>query len=256
MKIKELNLQLEVFEGPLDLLLHLIKTLKIDVYDIPITEVTYQYLAYLHDMRTLQLEVAGEYMVMAATLMSIKSKMLLPKQEIEISDEFFNENDGNDPRDSLVTQLIEYKKFKHIALELKNNEMKRQSYFTKEPSDLSEFKENIIEIYPPNMPKEQLYLSFIKLLNKRNDTKNIKLTVKSENNTIENTMVVVSHTIQNLYVDSSKILFESLLNVYSLENVILTFLAILELMKSQKIEVIQREIFNEIIIKPTELLLF
>ncbi|MDU2287562.1 MAG: segregation/condensation protein A, partial [Enterococcus faecalis] len=103
--LQEINLKLDVFEGPLDLLLHLIQKLEIDIYDIPITAVTEQYMSYIHAMQTLELEVAGEYLVMAATLMAIKSQMLLPKQELEIIDDedFFEEED---PREALVAQLL------------------------------------------------------------------------------------------------------------------------------------------------------
>lgn len=101
--LQEINLKLDVFEGPLDLLLHLIQKLEIDIYDIPITAVTEQYMSYIHAMQTLELEVAGEYLVMAATLMAIKSQMLLPKQELEIIDDenFFEEED---PREALVAR--------------------------------------------------------------------------------------------------------------------------------------------------------
>ena len=132
--LQEINLKLDVFEGPLDLLLHLIQKLEIDIYDIPITAVTEQYMSYIHAMQTLELEVAGEYLVMAATLMAIKSQMLLPKQELEIIDDenFFEEED---PREALVAQLLEYRKFKYAATVLHEKEEERKLYYTKEPMD-------------------------------------------------------------------------------------------------------------------------
>ncbi|WP_368242833.1 segregation/condensation protein A, partial [Enterococcus faecalis] len=127
--LQEINLKLDVFEGPLDLLLHLIQKLEIDIYDIPITAVTEQYMSYIHAMQTLELEVAGEYLVMAATLMAIKSQMLLPKQELEIIDDenFFEEED---PREALVAQLLEYRKFKYAATVLHEKEEERKLYYT------------------------------------------------------------------------------------------------------------------------------
>ena len=122
--MKELNVKLEIFEGPLDLLLHLIKTLEIDIYDIPISEITEQYMIYIRSMKELDLELAGEYIVMAATLMAIKSKTLLPKVELEYNDdsEFLDEID---PREQLVAQLLEYRKYKYAAGVLKEKETER-----------------------------------------------------------------------------------------------------------------------------------
>ena len=112
--MEEIKIKLAVFEGPLDLLLHLIKKLEIDVYDIPVATITEQYMQYIHAMKILELEVAGEYLVMAATLMAIKSQMLLPKQELIAEVEEYEE----DPRDMLVAQLLEYRKFKYAAEQL------------------------------------------------------------------------------------------------------------------------------------------
>src|SRR5699024_3552087 len=103
--MQEIKIKLDIFEGPLDLLLHLIQKLEIDIYDIPIAEVTEQYMKYIRTMKEFELSVAGEYLVMAATLMAIKSQTLLPIVDIEYEPEedFF----GEDPREALVTQLLE-----------------------------------------------------------------------------------------------------------------------------------------------------
>ena len=108
----EINIKLDVFEGPLDLLLHLIQQMEIDIYDIPIATITEQYMNYIHTMKTLELAVAGEYLVMAATLMAIKSKTLLPVQETIIEEDGYWEED---PRDELVNQLLEYRKYKYAV---------------------------------------------------------------------------------------------------------------------------------------------
>lgn len=110
----EYQVKIEAFEGPLDLLLHLINRLEIDIYDIPVAKITEQYLLYVHTMRELELDVASEYLVMAATLLSIKSRMLLPKQEEELFDEEFLEEE-EDPREELIEKLIEYRKYKSAA---------------------------------------------------------------------------------------------------------------------------------------------
>lgn len=164
--LQEINLKLDVFEGPLDLLLHLIQKLEIDIYDIPITAVTEQYMSYIHAMQTLELEVAGEYLVMAATLMAIKSQMLLPKQELEIIDDedFFEEED---PREALVAQLLEYRKFKYAATVLHEKEEERKLYYTKEPMDMDDYKEEDTTLPPNQINTIDLFLAFHSMLEKK-----------------------------------------------------------------------------------------
>ena len=132
------KIKIDAFEGPLDLLLHLINRLEIDIYDIPVAEITEQYVAYIHTMKELELDIASEYLVMAASLLAIKSKMLLPKHEEEW-DEDEEDYLMEDPREELVTQLLEYKKYKEAADEFKNMEAERALLFTKPPIDLSPF---------------------------------------------------------------------------------------------------------------------
>ena len=106
-----LTLRIGEFEGPMDLLLHLIKEMKIDIYNIPMVELTHQYLSYIHSMQEMELEVASEYLLMAATLLEIKARMLLPKPKVEIDEVEVEE----DPRDELVEKLMEYKQFQEEA---------------------------------------------------------------------------------------------------------------------------------------------
>ena len=118
------RVKLEVFEGPMDLLLHLIKKNEIDIYDIPIALITQQYLEYLELMKQLNIDIAGEFLVMAAELMHIKSKMLLPKPEFEEEEE-----EGPDPREELVRRLIEYQQFKEAAEQLRERELLGRDVF-------------------------------------------------------------------------------------------------------------------------------
>src|SRR5690606_37814039 len=120
-----MNIKTVGFEGPLDLLLHLIKTLEIDIYDIPMHEITDQYLLYIHTMQELELDVASEYLVMAAELLGIKSKILLPRHEPEDDQMEYEEAYEEDPREELVARLIEYRKYKEASLELKEKEKER-----------------------------------------------------------------------------------------------------------------------------------
>ena len=112
----ELSVKLEVFEGPLDLLLHLLDKNKVSIYDIPIVEITDQYLAYIRQMQRQDLDIMSEFMVMAATLLDIKARWLLPKEENEDGEE-------EDPRAELVEQLLQYKMYKYLAAELKGRQM-------------------------------------------------------------------------------------------------------------------------------------
>lgn len=125
------------FEGPLDLLLHLIKENDIDIYDIKIEEVTKQYLDYIKAMKELNLSIASEYLVMASELIEIKSKMLLPKKEVKEEDDY-----EEDPKELLIQRLLNYKKYKEVTNEFKELEETRKQVFTKEPSNLSYYAIN------------------------------------------------------------------------------------------------------------------
>ena len=124
----ELTVKLQVFEGPLDLLLHLLDKNKVNIYDIPIVEITNQYMEYIREMKRQDLNVMSEFLVMAATLIDIKSKMLLPKTETAEDEE------PEDPRAELVAQLLEYKMYKCTAYELKDRQMDAERVLFKEPT--------------------------------------------------------------------------------------------------------------------------
>lgn len=129
----ELQVKLEVFDGPLDLLLHLIEKNKVDIFDIPIVLITEQYLDYVRKMDTKDMDVMSEFLVMAATLVKIKSKMLLPAEEEEQEEE-------EDPRQELVERLLEYKMYKYASFELKDRQVDAGKVFFKEPSIPDEIK--------------------------------------------------------------------------------------------------------------------
>jgi len=140
------EIKLDIFEGPLDLLLYLIRKNEIDIYNIPIALITEQYLAYLEMMRSLNLDLAGEYLVLASTLIHIKSKLLLPPDESEGEEE-----EGGDPRAELVQQLLEYQIFKEAALRLENRPLLERDVFTRgapgeAPSAAEEEGEAMIEV--------------------------------------------------------------------------------------------------------------
>lgn len=242
--MQEIKIKLDVFEGPLDLLLHLIKTLEIDIYDIPIAQVTQQYMNYIHAMKTLQLEIAGDYIVMAATLMSIKSQMLLPKPELDDTDEY-----EEDPRENLVARLLEYRKFKYAASELSEKAEERSAYFTKEPMDVDEFKDDL------QLEKEQfntvdLYLAFRSMLEKKKKRQVLKTTITADEVSIEEKMDKIERRLSQISDFKQGHVLSSFLDSYETGEIIVTFMALLELVKNQKIHMVQDDNYDEILLYP------
>ena len=237
----EIKIKLDIFEGPLDLLLHLIRSLELDIYDIPIAEVTEQYMEFIHAMKNLELEVAGEYLVMAATLMAIKSQMLLPKQELE---EEYEDVYEEDPRDELVAQLLEYRKYKFAAERLLEKSEERQLYFTKDPMDVDEYKEE------QNLAKNQLnaidlFLAFHTMLEKKNKRKKIETTIRADDRSIENKMVFIETSLLKGVTGQP---LETFLSDFSKPEIVITFMALLELMKNGKIRVEQAGNYETILL--------
>lgn len=234
--MEELNVKLDIFEGPLDLLLHLIKTLEIDIYDIPIAEITEQYMNYIHTMRTFDLEVAGEFIVMAATLMSIKSKMLLPQEIVELEDD--GEYETLDPREALVQQLLDYKKFKYVATVLKEMETERGDYFTKEVTDLSMYEKESKPLEPNEVTTIDLFLAIHDVLSRAKEMEPMETSIVMEVYTIDDRIDYVNDRINQLPLGEA-LLFDELFLSYTRLEIVMTFLALLELIKSHQVIVKQ-----------------
>lgn len=237
--MEEINVKLDIFEGPLDLLLHLIKTLEIDIYDIPIAEITEQYMNYIHTMRTLDLEIAGEFLVMAATLMAIKSKMLLPQEVVEVDDE--SEYDALDPREVLVQQLLDYKKFKYVATVLKEMETERGDYFTKEATDLSDYEKECAPLEPNEVTMIDLYLAIHDVMNRAKEMEPMETSIVMEDYTIDDRIEFVMSRVSTLS-KTEYVLFDELFTVYTRSEIVMTFLAMLELIKKRDIVVKQSSV--------------
>ncbi|MBO0418983.1 segregation/condensation protein A [Vagococcus fluvialis] len=243
--MKELNVKLEIFEGPLDLLLHLIKTLEIDIYDIPISEITEQYMYYIRSMKELDLELAGEYIVMAATLMSIKSKTLLPKVEVELLESDYE--DEIDPREQLVAQLLEYRKFKYAASILKEKEVERGKFYTKEATNLDEYKDLVAPLAPNEVTTIDLFLAFSDILNRRKDLEPMETTIVSEEFSIDDKIdEIMNRVFSN--DNASGLHFTSLFYVYTRNEIVTTFMALLELIKSGEIIAKQKSAIEPIVL--------
>ncbi|PFN78830.1 segregation/condensation protein A [Bacillus sp. AFS076308] len=241
------QVKIDAFEGPLDLLLHLINRLEIDIYDIPVAEITEQYLLYIQTMNELQLDVASEFLVMAATLLAIKSKMLLPKHE-EVIDEVDQEiSYEDDPRDELVERLIEYRKYKEAAHDLKTLEEERGLMYTKPPSDLSDFTKGINpERTELNVSLYDMLAAFQKLLRRKKLQRPMATKIARQEISIEKRMNEIMDELQQLQGRKN---FNDLFPNPRKDHIVVTFLAILELIKRKAIDVDQKENFGDIFVE-------
>lgn len=241
-----LAIKLENFEGPLDLLLHLIDKNKIDIYDIPIVLITNQYLDHIHAMEENQMEVMSEFVEMAAILISIKTKMLLPRYEEELDEE--------DPREALVQKLIEYRKYKKISESLKDRHDHADKILFKEPSIPDEVKNYVqipeVEQLLENVEFAALYQVFQNVMKRNRERVDV---VRSKFGDIKKEEFTVQDKIEQL-LDMrslySSLSFADLLDSLKTKTeMIVTFLAVLELMKMGSIRVKQEEVFDDIIIR-------
>ena len=245
--------KLEVFEGHLDLLLHLIEKNKVDIYDIPIIEITRQYLEYVRQLPKEDLNTVSEFMVMAATLLDIKCRMLLPKTEDE-------EGEEEDPRAELVQKLLEYKMYKYMSYELKDMQMDGEKYIYKNPSIPDEVKNYKPPIDYNELIGDTTLISLNEIFNavlKRIDDKVDP--IRSTFGKIEKEEVDINKKqefIADYITSHKKCSFKNLLSAQKTKaEVIVTFLLILELIKTGNVEVNQSVIFGDIDIelkKPIE----
>lgn len=231
------EVKLEQFEGPLDLLLHLIKQYKIDIYDIPMAEITEQYMEYIHRFEELELNIASEYLVMAATLIAIKSQMLLPKQEMTDEDEEYME----DPREELMRRLIEYRKFKEAAEKLKEKEREGNQTYTRAPASF----EDLLVDKPPVIPGDVTIYDMLgalgKMLQRKKWNAPLDTKVQRAEISIEERMKDVLAVVKKA---KRGVRFDDLFTERSRSHIVVTFLALLELMKDRKVYCKQAKHFD------------
>jgi segregation and condensation protein A len=235
------KIQLEKFEGPLDLLLYLIKKDDIDICDIPIAQITDQYMEYIEMMKMLDLDVVGDFLVMAATLMQIKSRMLLPPDPLATEEQ--------DPRDELVQRLMEYQQFKQIAEDLKAKEIHRQDLFARnvDQEQMDQIKEDAKEVL--------IEASLFDLINALGAAlKNIPEKKTYEIKREEFTVEAKIHAIVHLLLERERVsLLELFTKASGKPEMVVTFVAILELIRLKEIIAIQRRQFDDIeIMRNTE----
>lgn len=218
----EYNFKLEEFEGPLDLLLHLIKKNNVDIFDINISEITNQYLDYINHLESLNLNIDSEYLVMASELTLLKSRELLPHDD--------EEEDEEDPREELINRLIEYQKYKDVCGELRQFENERKNYYTKAPSLLNEFHENG-PIISDDLCLDDLIQAFMKFQEKKEFKKPLNTVVTRKEYSVHKR----SGEILNKLKEYKQVNFEDLFDIYKKDYVVVTFLAILDLAKKGNI---------------------
>lgn len=240
----ELTVKLQVFEGPLDLLLYLLDKNKVNIYDIPIVEIMAQYMEYIAEMKRQDLDVLSEFLVMAATLIDIKSKMLLPRNPGD-------EEEETDPRAELVQQLLEYKMYKCMAYELKDRQVDAQRVMFKKPTipeEVLAYEEPLnVEELVSDITLAKLNEIFKSIMRKQQDKID---PLRSKFGKIEKEEVSLEEKteyLENYATTHKHFSFRSLLEAQSSKvEVIVTFLAILELMKTGKILISQEHIFDDI----------
>lgn len=237
----ELNVRLEIFEGPLDLLLYLIRRDEVDIHDIPIARITGQYMEILQSMKDLNLDVAGEFIVMASTLILIKSRMLLPREERPEEEE-----EEDDPRLDLVRQLVEYRKFKDASHHLETLEEDQLNVFPRGAIHIEVKKEtgsrlNDVSIF-------DLITAFNDALRRLEDEKRHEITGET---------FTVAQKVEDIMIrlrrEPRVTLHTLFAGMTSREEIVCTFLATLELIKLAQIEVSQQEdAFDDIVITPVD----
>lgn len=220
------EVKLEAFEGPLDLLLHLIKKHEVNIYDIPISLVTQQYLEYIDIMKDLNLEIAGEFLLMAATLTHIKSKMLLPVEEKAGEDE-----EAEDPRAELIRKLLEYKSFKEVAEELGQREDTWRDIFYNPPDKTIEDEEVFIEV-----GLFDLLEAFRDVIAKIPDNKSLE--IESDELTVRGRMTAIIEQL-DMAATEGVTLMSLLEDECTRRNIVVTFLALLELARIRLIKLMQ-----------------
>ena len=232
------NIKIDAFEGPLDLLLHLIKEKNVDIYDISIEEITKSYLDYINKMGELNINIASSYLVMAAELMEIKSKSLLPKVE--------NEEDNEEEevsRENLINKLVEYKKYKEMTEVFKELEINRNNIYIKPPENINNYVNN--EIYNEEIEIDKLVEAMKNFLNRKELEKPLKTKITNKEYSVKER----KNSIRNIIRNKKRVEFTELFEEYNKSYIAVTFLSVLELAKEHELKISQDKNFDNIFIE-------
>ncbi|GAB3791663.1 segregation/condensation protein A [Virgibacillus kimchii] len=240
------EVKLDAFEGPLDLLLYLINKYEIDIYDIPVAQITEQYMEYINTMQTLELNIASEYLVMAATLISIKSKMLVPNQQTVEEDEEYME----DPREELMERLLEYKKYKQAALSLQERERLDHQLFTRNPAAFESLDHQATQ---PRISEDISIYDMLQALGALFERKKWNEPLDTK---VQKAEIPIGQRMEEILTRiktaEEGLLFDQLFAYPSRSHIVVTFVALLELMKKNEVYCKQKKQFDEIRIYPLE----
>lgn len=229
------TVKIDAFDGPLDLLLHLIKVSNIDIHDIQIHEITKQYLEYIDKMEQFNLNIASEYLVMASELIEMKSRSLLPNK-VEEEDTF-----EEDPREELIQKLIDYNRYKEVTHAFQELEKERKKIYTKEPSMDAYRKPDTLE---EGISLEHLLDAFQKFLEKKEREKPLPTKVTTKEYSVHKR----NQEIRSLLKQKGQVSFSDLFTFYQKDYIVVTFLSILDLAKKQELELKQTQNFEEIVL--------
>lgn len=229
------KVKLDAFEGPMDLLMHLIEKNKIDIYDIPIASLTQQYMDYLDQFKEFNMEIASEFLVMAATLLQIKSRMMLPKPPKEDVEE-----EEEDPRRELVQRILEYRRFKQVSTVLAEMAQSQERFYAREPLSLP-----VRHLPPENLSLELLLEAFQMVLEVKDELRIPDVLVAPEEYNIHDKMADIMSLLNRA---NGKLLFSEAFRSGTRSELVVTFLAMLELIKLKAIVVRQQRLFAEIYI--------
>lgn len=233
----EINLKIDDFEGPLDLLLHLIKEKKMDLLNLKLEVIIDEYLDFIQKMEEMNLNVASSYLVMSSELIEMKSKLLLPRNEEE------EEDLEEDPKEALVNRLIEYQRYKDLTNDFKELENERQKIFTRLPENLKEYSDENKMINNSNVTLEDLLDAFKKFLERKKLQEPLHTKVTKKEMSVEERTI----SIRNVLRSKKKVNFLELFDVLNKEYVVVTFLAILEMAKKNEITISQENEYGDII---------
>ena len=233
----EIEFKIHDFEGPLDLLLHLIKEAKMDIMNIEIESITKQYVDFIEKQEKMNLEVSSEYLVLAAELIEIKSKMLIPNNKVESDEE-----QEEDPREELVNRLLEYQAYKDITRLLQEKEELRKEIFTKTPENIQNYMDKVTEIHS-DVTLDDLINAFQKYYQRKIDNRPLQTKVTINEISVSSRR----YDIKRLLKQKKRISFYELFPVVSKEYIVVTFLAILEMAKNKELTITQNDTFDDII---------
>ncbi len=235
-----MNLQLEEFSGPLDLLLHLVRINQMDIYEVNIKEIIDQYLEFINSLDKTNIDVSSEYLVMAAELLHLKSKMLINTQMDEDEEDIYEIESEEDLRD----KLIEYEKYKKVCDNFKDLENNRQEYYTKIPESLSEYSEGE-KLVNSDVDLEDLVNAFLEMQKRLFYKKPVTTRVTKKEISIKDRIF----EIRNILNTRRKLEFTELFDTFTREDIVVTFLSLLDMTKSNEILLTQEKVFGNIYIE-------